>query len=202
MSPPSTCIELTRLVPLQIHGDEILTTTTTNYEQQVFSSKSDWRVRAISATNLPLRVQHVFVSNDDVKDDAGALTFVMPKNLLRTFVVNADLRTQVAAYLYGASPADNPQVKEIKAIVYVPQHGSNTAVQLPHALPEHDFLLQGLEPLGWLKTQSAEMQHLNPVDVVTQAKIMSANDSWLPNQSVCLTYVPAAAPRCLEGYPD
>jgi len=26
-----------------IHGDEIQTVTTTNYEQQVFSSKSDWR---------------------------------------------------------------------------------------------------------------------------------------------------------------
>lgn len=43
-----------------IHGDEIQTVTTTNYENQVFSSKSDWRVRAISATNLPLRVQHIF----------------------------------------------------------------------------------------------------------------------------------------------
>lgn len=55
-----------------------------------------------------------------------------------------------------------------------PQHGSSNAVQLPHALPEHDFLLQGLEPLGWVKTQSAEMQHLNPIDVATQARIMAA----------------------------
>ena len=155
-----------------IHGDEIQTVTTTNYEQQVFSSKSDWRVRAISATNLPLRVQHIFVSNDDVKDDAGSLTFVIPKNVLRTFIVNADLRTQVAAYLYGSSPADNPQVKEIKAVVYVPQRGSNTAVELPTLLPEHEFLLQGLEPLGWIKTQSSEVQHLGPGDVTAQAKIM------------------------------
>ena len=36
-----------------IHGDTIQTVTTTNYEQQVFSSKSDWRVRAIFATYLP-----------------------------------------------------------------------------------------------------------------------------------------------------
>jgi pre-mRNA-processing factor 8 len=43
------------------HGDEIQTVTTTNYEQEVFKSKSDWRVRAISATNLPLRVNHIFV---------------------------------------------------------------------------------------------------------------------------------------------
>lgn len=86
----------------------------TNYEQQVFSSKSDWRVRAIAATHLPLRLQHIYVSNDDVKDDASSFTYVIPKNVLRAFVINADLRTQVAAFLYGTSPPDNKQVKEIK----------------------------------------------------------------------------------------
>jgi len=86
----------------------------TNYEQQVFSSKSDWRVRAISATHLPLRLQHIYVSNDDVKDDAASFTYVIPKNVLRAFVTSSDLRTQVAAYLYGSSPPDNKQVKEIK----------------------------------------------------------------------------------------
>jgi len=86
----------------------------TNYEQQVFSSKSDWRVRAISATHLPLRLQHIYVSNDDVKDDAASFTYVLPKNILRAFVAASDLRTQVAAFLYGVSPPDNKQVKEIK----------------------------------------------------------------------------------------
>lgn len=169
-----------------IHGDEIQTVTTTNYEQQVFSSKSDWRVRAISATNLPLRVQHIFVSNDDVKDDAGSLTFVIPKNVLKTFIVNADLRTQVAAFLYGKAPADNPQVREVTTVVYVPQRGSHGSVELPTMLPQHEFLLQGLEPLGWIKTQSSEVQHLSPVDVAQQAKIMSANPEWAPT-SICLT---------------
>jgi pre-mRNA-processing factor 8 len=88
--------------------------TATNYEQQVFSSKSDWRVRAISATHLPLRLQHIYVSNDDVKDDAASFTYVLPKNILRAFVAASDLRTQVAAFLYGVSPPDNKQVKEIK----------------------------------------------------------------------------------------
>ena len=80
----------------------------------MFSSKSDWRVRAISATHLPLRLQHIYVSNDDVKDDAASFTYVIPKNILRTFITSADLRTQVAAYLYGVSPPDNKQVKEIR----------------------------------------------------------------------------------------
>lgn len=90
----------------------------TNYEQQQFSSKSDWRVRAISATHLPLRLQHIYVSNDDVKDDAASYTYVLPKNILKAFITAADLRTQVAAFLYGVSPPDNKQVKEIK--VHIP----------------------------------------------------------------------------------
>lgn len=92
----------------------------TNYEQQVFSSKSDWRVRAISATHLPLRLQHIYVSNDDVKDDAASYTYVLPKNVLRAFITASDLRTQVAAFLYGVSPPDNKQVKEIKVYICLP----------------------------------------------------------------------------------
>ncbi|KAJ7152210.1 PRP8 domain IV core-domain-containing protein [Mycena crocata] len=60
-----------------VHGNSIQTVTTTNHEQTLFSSKSDWRVRAISATHLPLRLQHIYVSNDDVKDDAASYTYVM-----------------------------------------------------------------------------------------------------------------------------
>merc|ERR1719178_515394 len=37
-----------------VHGEEMVITTTSQYEQQSFSSKTDWRVRAISATNLHL----------------------------------------------------------------------------------------------------------------------------------------------------
>ncbi|KAF8757846.1 U5 snRNA binding [Rhizoctonia solani] len=147
-----------------IHGDTLQVVTTTNYEQQVFSSKSDWRVRAISATHLPLRLQHIYVSNDDVKDDAASYTYVLPKNVLRAFITNADLRTQVAAFLYGSSPADNKQVKEIK----------------------HEFLLKDLEPLGWIKTQGLDISHLSPTDVTTQAKIMADHPEW-SSHSICLS---------------
>ena len=37
-------------------------------------------------------------------------TYVMPKNLLKKFICIADLRTQIAGYMYGVSPPDNPQV--------------------------------------------------------------------------------------------
>jgi len=110
-----------------VHGDTIQTVTTTNCEQQVFSSKSDWRVRAISATHLSLRLQHIYVSNDDVKDSAGSYTYVLLKNVLHTFITAADLRTQVTAFLYRVppSPPDNKHIKEIRVITWPPQCGIN-----------------------------------------------------------------------------
>lgn len=33
------------------------------YEQAAFGSKTDWRVRAISAANLHLRVNHIYVNS-------------------------------------------------------------------------------------------------------------------------------------------
>lgn len=171
----------------------------------MFSSKSDWRVRAISATHLSLRLQHIYVSNDDVKDDAASYTYVLPKNILRAFIAASDLRTQVAAFLYGVSPPDNKQVKEIKvsmiltylrhraianthtqAIAWVPQRGSNSNVELPTQLPKDDFLLKDLEPLGWIKTQALEINHLSPVDVSTQARIMADHPEW-GSSTMCIT---------------
>ena len=62
-----------------VHGDELIVTTTSQYEQQSFSSRTDWRVRAISATNLHLRTNHIYVSSDDVNEASGACTYVLPK---------------------------------------------------------------------------------------------------------------------------
>lgn len=50
-----------------VHGDELISTTISPYEQSAFGSKTDWRVRAISATNLYLRVNHIYVNSDDIK---------------------------------------------------------------------------------------------------------------------------------------
>jgi len=46
----------------------MLITTTSNYEAQTFASKTEWRVRAISATNLHLRTNHIYVASDDIKE--------------------------------------------------------------------------------------------------------------------------------------
>ena len=78
--------------------------------QDTFGSKTDWRVRAISASNLHLRVNHIYVNSDDIRE--SGYTYVMPKNMLKKFICVADLRTQISAYLYGISPPDNPQVRK------------------------------------------------------------------------------------------
>lgn len=88
-------------------------------------------------------------------------TYIMPKNILKKFICIADLRTQIAGYLYGISPPDNPQVKEIRCIAMPPQWGTHQHVNLPSALPEHDFL-NDLEPLGWMHTQPNELPQLSP----------------------------------------
>ncbi|KAL9701303.1 hypothetical protein quinque_004744 [Culex quinquefasciatus] len=115
------------------HGDEIITSTTSNYETTTFSSKTEWRVRAISATNLHLRTNHIYVSSDDIKETG--YTYILPKNILKKFVTISDLRAQIAGYLYGVSPPDNPQVKEIRCIVMPPQWGTHQQINLPNSLP-------------------------------------------------------------------
>lgn len=79
------------------------------YEQQSFNTRTDWRVRAISATNLHLRTNHIYVSSEDISD--SGFTYVIPKNILSKFITISDLRTQIAGYMYGVSPPDNAQVK-------------------------------------------------------------------------------------------
>ncbi len=59
----------------------------------------------------------------------------------------------------------------------VPQWGTHQAVNLPSALPEHEYL-KGMEPLGWMHTQPNELPQLSPIDVTAHARTMSENKSW------------------------
>merc|ERR1712176_1227383 len=119
----------TKTKTTNVHGEQIVVTTTSQYEAATFHSKTDWRVRAISATNLHLRTKHIYVSSEDISEDG--LTYVLPKNILSKFITIADLRTQIAGYLYGVTPDDNDQVREIRCIVMVPQIGNHQSVTLP-----------------------------------------------------------------------
>jgi pre-mRNA-processing factor 8 len=185
-----------------IHGDEMIVTTTTQYEQQAFASKTEWRTRAIASNNLRTRSNHIYISSDDIKD-AGQYTYVMPKNILRKFIMISDLRMQVAGYLYGSSPPDNGEVKEIRCIVLVPQVGTMSTVQLPNSLPQHDYLTKenGLEPLGWIHTQEAnrERPYLSSNDVTLHSKLMEQHKEF-DQKSAVLTATFKAGSVSLAAY--
>ncbi|KAL4539197.1 hypothetical protein Ndes2526B_g02544 [Nannochloris sp. 'desiccata'] len=169
---------------VNVHGEELIVTTTTPYEQASFGSKTDWRVRAISAANLHLRVNHIYVNSEDIRETG--YTYVMPKNVLKKFVCIADLRTQVAGFMYGISPPDNPQVKEIRCVVMPPQWGNHQIVNLPHHLPEHDYL-RDLEPLGWIHTQPHESPQMAPADVAAHAGMLESFKSWDGERCILIT---------------
>ena len=59
---------------VNIHGEDMTITTTSQYEQQTFNSRTDWRVRAISAANLSLRCNHVYVGSNEVRQ--AGLTYI------------------------------------------------------------------------------------------------------------------------------
>ena len=161
-----------------VHGEDIIVTTTSQFEQQTFASKTEWRTRAIATSNLRTRSNNIYISSDDIKEDEEHFTYIMPKNILKRFITIADLRVQVAGYLYGSSPPDNDQVKEIKCIVMVPQIGNTRDIQLPHQLPEHEYLNQ-MEPLGIIHTLSGnEPPYMTAADVTQHARLMNAHSSW------------------------
>nr|DAD20499.1 TPA_asm: hypothetical protein HUJ06_021962 [Nelumbo nucifera] len=80
----------------------------------------------------------------------------MPKNILKKFICIADLRTQIAGYLYGISPQTILRLKKSAVLPCHHRGGIHQQVHLPSALPEHDFL-NDLEPLGWMHTQPNEL---------------------------------------------
>ncbi|KPI37562.1 Pre-mRNA-processing-splicing factor 8 [Cyphellophora attinorum] len=162
-----------------VRGEEIIVTTTSQYEQQQFASKTEWRTRAIASSNLRTRANNIYISpSDDITDTDDSFTYILPKNILKKFITIADLRVQVAAYIYGSSPPDNPQVKEIRCIVMIPQVGGLRDVQLPQQLPQHENL-NNLEPLGLIHTVSGnESPYMTPADVTTHARLMERFDSW------------------------
>ena len=169
-----------------VRGEEIIVTTTSQYEQQAFASKTEWRTRAIATSNLRSRANNIYISSEDVVDTDDSYTYILPKNILKKFITIADLRVQIAGYIYGSSPPDNSSVKEIRTIVIIPQVGSTRDVQLPQHLPQHEYL-EKLEPLGIIHTVSGnEAPYMTAADVTSHARLMAAHPSW-DKKTVTLT---------------
>merc|ERR1712071_337270 len=93
----------------------------------------------ITSTSLPTILRRL-----------ATLTFY-PRTCSRS-LLPFPIRAQISGYLYGISPPDNPQVKEIRCIVMPPQWGTHQSIHLPNQLPQHEYL-KDLEPLGWMHTQ-------------------------------------------------
>ena len=176
-----------------VHGEEIVVTTTSQYEQQTFASKTEWRTRAVATSNLRSRAHNLYVSAE--QRDEGKWIYVMPKNVIKKFIRIADLRVQVAAYLYGESPIDpatkqrSPFVKEIKSIALVPQVSNARDVQLPKKLPEHE-VLKDLEPLGIIHTVSGnEPQYMLAQDVTALARLINTHkdEGWDAKTATTMT---------------
>ncbi|RDA90429.1 hypothetical protein CP533_5239 [Ophiocordyceps camponoti-saundersi (nom. inval.)] len=168
-----------------VHGEDIVVVTTSNFEQQTFASKTEWRTRAIATSNLRARTKNIYISSvDNSLDDT---TYVMPNNIIKRFITIADLRVQVAGYLYGSPPPDNDQVMEIRCIVMVPQIGGLRNVQLPQALP-HNELLQDLEPLGVIHTVSGnELSYMSASDVTEHARLLDRHEEMDKTNTVTVS---------------
>lgn len=159
-------MQATTTKTLNKQGDEIIVQTTSGYESQSFKSSNDWKNRAIVASSLYLRNKYLYVKDADITEDD--YTFVLPKNLLQKLITISDSKIQCAAYLFGLSPEEGADiVKEIKALVFVPQFYKDGII-FPNRVPsaETELELEGLELLGIIHTNPKNIEHLPPQDVL------------------------------------
>ncbi|KAK8799610.1 hypothetical protein WA158_006158 [Blastocystis sp. Blastoise] len=167
-----------------VHGDEMIVTTTSQYEQQTFSSRTDWRVRALSVANLHMRTTKNHISVVPLIE--SSMNYVLPYNLLKRFICISDLRVQICGLLYGISPPDDPNTKEVRYIVLVPQIGTSQKVSIPNDLPRHE-VLEEMECLGWIHTQPNELRRLTEQDIIMHSNIMEKHTEWDGEKTAIMT---------------
>jgi pre-mRNA-processing factor 8 len=124
------------------------------------------------------------------------LLLILPKNILRSFVTATDLRTQVAAFLYGAS-ADNKQVKEIRRLRSVSHVLAPPVVyrerQAIAWIPRGEVTtLSNFRQFPELLKLVLELNYLFPTDVTTQGILMAERSEW-GSFTTCVT---ASFPLC------
>lgn len=155
-----------------IHGEVITSQNISPYEQQKMYSKTDWRERALAASNIHLRTKHIYVnSSDTIKENS--FTYIFPKNILKKFIISADLKIQIGGLLYGKTSEENEFIKEIHCIVIPPQTGNPNFVSFPNYFPI-DENLHELHPIGWIYTQS-ELQPLSSYACSIHTKLLNSN---------------------------
>lgn len=103
---------------------------------------------------------------------------------MKKFVSISDLKIQVMGYLYGTTV--DGMVKEIRCVVVVPQVGTRESVTIPQQLPDSEYL-RGLEPMGWIHTQSEEKNQMSQQDVMMHARFLTENSNWSADKTIVLT---------------
>ncbi|CAG0915719.1 unnamed protein product [Notodromas monacha] len=198
--PFQACLKVEKI------GDLILKAT--EPQMVLFNLYDDWlkTISSYTAFSRLILIQRALHVNTDrtkviLKPDKGTITephHIWPSltddEWIRVEVQLKDLiladygkkNKLISGYIYGSSPADNPQVKEIRCVVMPPQWGTHQSVNLPHTLPNHEYL-KDLEPLGWMHTQPNELPQLSPHDITTHARIMSDNPAWDGEKTIVIT---------------
>ena len=181
---------------VNIHGEEMVVSSQSPYEQATFASRTEWRVRAVASTGLNLRANNIQVNSQNI--EAEAFTYVFPRNLVKKFVTIGDLRTQIGAFIFGVTPKDNPNVREVRAMVMVPQVGTHQSITMPTNVP--DEFLSDMEPLGWIHTQVNELSGLSPYDCAVHSRMVTENKMWSVDSAIVVTCSFPPGTCSLAGY--
>jgi pre-mRNA-processing factor 8 len=79
--------------------------------------------------------------------------------------------------MYGVTPSEHSQVREVRCIVMMPQIATYQSCTLPKYIPDHPVLKE-MEPLGWIHTQPSETGHLSPFDAALHCKLLNNHSNW------------------------
>ena len=71
--------------------------------------------------------------------------------ILKQFIYLSDIRTQVAALLYGKVNKEDANLMEIHALIMIPQLATHQSIQMAEQLPSHSKL-KSLTFLGYIQT--------------------------------------------------
>ncbi|GIQ88600.1 pre-mRNA-processing-splicing factor 8, partial [Kipferlia bialata] len=166
-----------------VHGDAMVVTTTSNYEQDSIVSVTDWRQRALACCGgLRAKAKEIFAPSLHNPDSP---TLVLPEAVLERFVAISDIYTQCAGLLYGVKAEGIANTYEVKAVVIPPQFGSHKSVTFPTAHPPSHPALASLLPLGWIHTAPQILPGLASSSAIQHSHLVKAFPEWT-QASLCV----------------
>eukprot|EP00760_Papus_ankaliazontas_P008488 PhM_4_TR13843/c0_g1_i1/m.79014/K12856/PRPF8, PRP8; pre-mRNA-processing factor 8 len=156
------------------YGQAMTVTTTTAHGTKAFTSKTDWRERALATASRDIHSE-IHIHPMDVTARA-TVRFLIPENLVYRVVACSDVRTQIVGLLFGVVEGNT---REIRCIVFPPQHGTHDTITFPLVMPKH-ALLSGLQPVGLVQTQFGNAMQPSAHEFQTTHQFLSANPELEP----------------------